>query len=113
MFCPHRLSSYNLDICFIFAEGIIEKGRVFCKAVQNVGSTGKKLLGFGWLAVHKGTKKKIKAFQTNTKIWDLKNKHLQSGAKSYFIRATSPASVTPLLNMGLMKRGWLIIPLSQ
>lgn len=111
MLCPHRLSSYNLDICFIFAEGIIEKEGVFSKAVQNVGSTGKTLLSFGWLAVHKGTKK-IKAFQTN-KIWDLKNKHLQSGAKSYFTRATSPTSVTPLLNMGLMRRSWLVFPLSQ
>lgn len=112
MLCPNRLSPYNLDICFIFAEGIIEKGEVFSKAVQNVGNTGKKLLSFGWLAVHKRTKK-IKAFQTNTKIWDLKNKHLQSGAKSCFIRATSPASVTPLLNMGLVRRGWLVFPLSQ
>ena len=67
MFCPHRLSSYNLDICFIFAERIIEKGEVFSKAVQNIGSTGKKLLSFGWLAVHKGT-------TTTTKNQSLPNK---------------------------------------
>ena len=109
MLFPHRLSSYNLDICFIFAEGIIEKGEVFSKAVQNIGSTGKKLLSFGWLAVRKGTtttKKKSKPSKQRLRYGTSK-------INTFFIRATSPASVTPLLNMGLMKRGWLVSPLSQ
>lgn len=106
MFCPHRLSSYNLDFCFIFAEGIIEKGEVFSKAVQNVGSTGKKLLSFGWLAVHKGT-------TTKSKLSKQRLRYGASQVDTFIIRASSPASVTPLLNMGLMQRGWLAFPLSQ
>lgn len=60
-------------------------------------------LSFGWLAVHKGTTTKSKPSKQRLR-YDFTSRHLlYQGLISLLL-------VTPLLNMGLMQRGWLASP---